>query len=45
VNTTLSDPEFVLEDALLGTDSVLGGRELHGQLGFASRLDEDATLS
>jgi phage tail-like protein len=45
VNSALTDPEFVLEDALIGTDSVLGEREPYGQLGFRSRLDGDASLS
>lgn len=45
VNAALSEGTFVVEDALLGTDSVLTEREGHGQLGLRGRLGEDASLS
>lgn len=45
VNSALTDPEFALESAGLGEETVLGRHEPDGQLDHAARLGADAHLS
>lgn len=44
VNTTLTEPSFVLGESLLGTDTVLGQRDPTAQLGL-SHFGRDARMS